>query len=209
MVTASHPIGLCRMAVPLSCLVGASLVLIPGQARAEREVVVVYEEPEPVRSGLNLGLDVEGAVPTATPRSLSGNTLSGGGGFKFRVGDQIRMPYLRVTPEGGYAFDHIFATDPNGAAFDWDMHRLFGGVRLGFGRVVVPGLYAHLGYGWRDTGDPTVPPANGLAFDAGFSLDLHLIPHVGFGGHAEYDNMNAQPFVPQWVALGLHGDVMF
>jgi hypothetical protein len=91
------------------------------------------------------------------------------------------------------------------------MHRLFGGVRLAFGRVVTPGFYAHLGYGWRDTGDPTVPPSSngGLAFDGGFLLDIHVIPHFGFGGHIEYVTIDAQPYTPQWLAFGLHGDVVF
>ena len=138
----------------------ASTIALLTTTKARAAEYVVYErdrEPVTATSALALGFDVEGAVPTSTPRFLSGNNLSGGSGFKLRIGDQIHMPRLRVTPEGGYAFDHLFATDDTGAAYDWNMHRFFGGIRVAFGRVVVPGFYGHLGYGWRDTGDPTVP----------------------------------------------------
>jgi hypothetical protein len=196
--------------VGLGALVALGISLAPAVARADRYYVVeerVYvDEP---RSSLNLGFDLEGAVPVAMPPSLSGNDLRGGGGFKIRVGDQIHWPRLRITPEGGYAYDHLFATDDVGNAYAWDVHRLFGGVRFGFGRFVVPGFYAHVGYGWRDTADPAVARANGLAFDAGALLDFHLVPHLGFGVHAEYALVDAQPYTPHWVALGLHADVAF
>jgi hypothetical protein len=193
-----------------SLTTSAAALLVASTARADR-YVVVYRNPEYVEpeQAFNLGFDAEGVVPTSTPRFLSGNTLSGGSGFKIRFGDRIRLPGLRITPEGGYAFDHLFASDDSGNSFDWDMHRFFGGVRLTFGRVVTPGFYAHIGWGWRDTGDPTVPHADGLAFDAGFVLDIHVIRHVGLGAHVEYTSIDAQPFTPQWVALGLHADITF
>jgi hypothetical protein len=193
----------------LAALSGLSVCLVCGTARADRVYVEYDDRYEPARSGFNLGFDLEGAAPLATPRFPSGNDLSGGGGFKVRFGDQIHLRRLRVTPEGGYAYDHLFATDDTGAAYAWDMHRLFGGVRVAFGRVVTPGFYGHLGYGWRDTGDPTVAQAGGLAFDAGFFLDFHLVPGFGFGGHIEYVTVDAQPYTPQWIAIGLHGDFVF
>jgi hypothetical protein len=194
----------------LATALGLGVWVAPGVARADR-VYVVEERDEDYapRSSLNLGFDLEGAVPVDVPRSLSGNDVNGGGGFKVRVGDQIRWPRLRITPEGGYAYDHLFASDDAGNSYAWDVHRLFGGVRFGFGRLVVPGFYAHLGYGWRDTGDPTVARANGLAFDAGGFLDFHVVPHFGFGVHAEYVMVDAQPYTPHWVALGGHVDVNF
>ena len=185
----------------------AAALLVSQKARAD---VVVYrrvEVEEEPRQSLNLGFDAEGVIPTTTPRFLSGNQLSGGSGFKFRIGDQIRFPRMRITPEGGFAFDHLFATDTAGASYAWDTSRFFGGVRLTFGRVVAPGFYAHVGYGWRNTGDPTIPQNGGLAFDTGFVLDFHVIRHVGFGAHIEYTSIDAQPYTPQWVALGLHVDV--
>jgi hypothetical protein len=89
------------------------------------------------------------------------------------------------------------------------MHRVFAGARISFGRVVVPTLYAHVGYGWRDTSDPTVPEANGIAFDVGGALDVRLVPQFAIGVHVEYATIDAHPYAPQWVALGVHADLAF
>ena len=103
----------------------------------------------PARSSLHIAFDAEGAVPLMDRHFQSGNDLSGGGGFKVRVGDQFRFPGLRFTPEVGYGFDHLFATDDTNTSYAWDMHRLFAGARIGFGRFIVPTFYGHVGYGWR------------------------------------------------------------
>jgi len=184
----------------------------PAVARADRVYIVrerYYVERDEPRSSLALGFDLEGSIPVDVPRSFTGNDVRGGGGFKLRIGDQIRWPRLWMTPEGGYAYNHLFATDDVGHANAWDVHRLFGGLRVGFGRFVVPGFYAHVGYGWRDTGDPAVRRASGLAFDAGGFIDFHLIPQLGFGPHVEYVMVDAQPFTPHWVAIGAHADIHF
>ncbi len=192
-------------------LAGLGIFLASSTARADRVYYVVRDGyyPDTPRSSLNLGFDGEGAVPVGMPASYYGNNVEGGGGFKIRIGDQIRWPRFRITPEGGYAYDHLFATDDYGNAYAWDIHRLFAGIRVGFGRIVVPGFYAHVGYGWRDTGDPSVGGSNGFAFDAGGLLDFRVIPHFGFGAHAEYVEVDAQPYTPHWVAFGLHADVDF
>jgi hypothetical protein len=190
----------------------ALLLLSARTARAAERIVEVrevYYEAPPPESRFDFGFDGDGAAMIAPPHTPFGNTLTGGTGFKLRFGDQIHFHALRVTPEGGYAFEHLFATDNTGTVYDWDTHRLFGGVRLAFGYVVTPGFYAHLGYGWRNTGDPTVPQLGGLALDAGFALDFHVLRHFVFGGHAEYVTIDSQPYTPQWIALGLHGDVVF
>jgi hypothetical protein len=203
--------GPCRRAGAagaLGALVGTGAWLAPEVARADRYYVIEERVYEPT-SSFNLGFDLEGAVPVDLPRSPTGNDVRGGGGFKIRFGDQIRWPRFRLVPEGGYAYDHLFASDDFGNAYAWDVHRLFGGARFEFGRFVVPGFYVHAGYGWRDTADPAVARSNGLAFDAGALLDFHLIPHFGFGAHAEYALVDAQPFTPHWIAIGGHVDVAF
>jgi hypothetical protein len=199
------------VSLAVSGLVGVAAFLTPKVARAERVILVEEREPEErePRRSFDLAFDGEGAVPLMDRRFQSGNDLSGGGGFKVRVGEQIRFPRLRITPELGYGFDHLFATDDAGTAYAWDMHRVFAGARIGFGRVVVPTFYGHLGYGWRDTGDPTINEASGFAFDMGFALDFHVVPHLGFGGHVEYAAIDAEPSSPRWLALGLHADIAF
>ena len=201
------------VSLAVSGLVGVAAFLIPKTARADRVVVVERTEEEPEyyepRHSFDLAFDGEGAVPLMDRRFQSGNDLSGGGGFKVRAGELIRYRRVRLTPELGYGYDHLFATDNAGTAYAWDMHRLFAGARIGFGRVVVPTFYGHLGYGWRNTGDPTVNEASGVAFDMGFALDFHVVPHLGFGGHVEYAVIDAQPYTPRWLALGLHADIAF
>jgi hypothetical protein len=207
-------------AAVIACL--ATLVL-PCAALADRYYVYGPPPPPPPPPGygyyyyerepayaLVLGADIEGVVPVNVPRFVDQNDLTGGGGFKLRIGEQVRLRGgLRITPELGYGYDHLFATDDVGDSYSWDMHRVFGGVRLSFGRFLVPVLYGHLGYGWRVTGDPSVPQEGGLALDLGAALDLRVIPHVGFGAHIEYASIDAQPYVPQWLAMGLHADLVF
>jgi hypothetical protein len=203
------------VSVAAASLAGVAAFLTPNTARADR---VVVEETSPEgypegyeegRSRFDLAFDGEGAVPLMDHRFQDGNDLSGGGGFKVRFGDEIRFPRLRFTPEVGYGYDHLFATDNAGDAFDWNMHRVFAGARVGFGRLVVPTFYGHVGYGWRDTADPTIAQTSGVAYDVGFALDFHVVRHFGFGGHVEYAGIDAQPYTPQWLALGLHADIAF
>jgi hypothetical protein len=138
-----------------------------------------------------------------------GNRFRGGSGFKLRVGDQISMgPGLRLTPEALYAYDRLFAADDYGDAYDWDTSRLMVGLRVGFGRFVVPSLYGHVGYGWRSTGDPTLGDANGFAGDFGGALDLRFWRHLQLGAHVEYASIDATPYAPSWLAFGLHMDVV-
>jgi hypothetical protein len=176
----------------------------PGYYYAPRAQPVAFEEP----FALVIAADLEGAVPVNMPQ-LDGNALQGGGGFKVRVGEQIRLARgLRLIAEGGYAFDHLFASDDIGDSYSWDMHRVFGGARLSFGRFLAPVLYAHLGYGWRLTGDPSVPQTGGLALDVGAGLDLRFWRHLVLGVHVEYATIDAQPYIPEWVALGGHLEVV-
>ncbi len=193
----------------VSALAGMAIGLAANTARADVVYVDEYPNYYPPRHRFDLGFDGEGAVPLMNRRLQDGNDLTGGGGFKIRAGEEIRWPGFRLTPEGGYAYDHLFATDDAGASYAWDMHRLFGGVRVGFGHLVVPTVYGHVGIGWRDTGDPLVRSSDGFAWDTGFALDFHVVPHFGFGGHVEYAGIEAQPNTPHWLALGLQGDVAF
>jgi hypothetical protein len=213
-----------------SGLLFAGVFLAPGTAQAQ---VVVYAPPPPPppppaygygpaygyrrpvvyeerRSAFDLGFDVEGTAPLNLPTLPDGNRIQGGSGFKVRFGDQIRIdPQFRVTIEGGYAYDHMFASDAEGDAFGWDTNRVFGGIRLGFGRFVSPSVYGHLGIGWRNTGDPSAPPTSGFAADVGGALDFRLGRHFQIGAHLEYATMNTQPYAPEWLGIGGHADFVF
>jgi hypothetical protein len=168
-----------------------------------------YATSEPPYA-LQLGADLEGAVPVGVNVPGNADTLKGGGGFKLRIGEQFRFPGLRLTPEVGFAYDHLWADDALGNTWGWDMNRIFAGGRLSFGNILVPVIYAHVGYGWRQTADTNLgtPDGGGLAYDLGGALDLRIIPHLGLGAHIEYAAIDI-PYQPQWVAAGLHADIVF
>jgi hypothetical protein len=167
-----------------------------------------WDDREPLYATV-IALDVEGAIPVNVPRA-AGQGLTGGAGFKARVGEQIRAGYgVHVTPEVGYAYDRLFASDGVSDSFSWDTYRVFGGVRLAFGRILQPVVYGHLGYGWRNTGDPSVTDAQGFAWDVGGALDLHLVPRFVIGVHVEYAEIDVQPDTPSWVAIGGHAQLLF
>ena len=170
-----------------------------------------YYRREPERfSALALGVDLEGAVPVNTSRLVDGNNLTGGGGVKVRIGDQLRLaPGLRFTPEVGYGYEHLYASDDIGNAYSWDTSRLLVGARLAFGYFFVPSIYGHAGYGWRTTGDPSLPSAGGAAFDVGGAFDIRVLRQFQFGVHLEWATIDAQPYAPEWVAMGGHIDLAF
>jgi len=222
----SRPLCPARRALPLlaaSLLAGAAILGISRPASAQQ--VYVYGPPPPPPPGpryyyyddyregpyaLVLAADFEGGIPVNTPVFGDGNTISGGGGFKLRAGEQIRLQGgVRLTPEVGYGFMHLFAQDDLGNAFDWDLHRVFVGARLSVGRFVQPVVYGHIGYGWQVSADPNAPGSSGFSYDFGGALDLRVIPHLGLGAHVEYAAIEAPPFSFQWIGLGVHGYVVF
>jgi hypothetical protein len=157
----------------------------------------------------DLALDVEGAVPLNGPAFSDATTFSGGGGVKIRAGERIRMqPGMHITPEVGFGWEHLWASDDLGNGYDWALQRVFVGARLDFGHFVLPGIYAHLGYGWQNTSDPDAVNNGGLYYDFGGTLDFRIIPHLGFGAHVEYAAINMTDQI-SWLAVGVHGDVVF
>jgi hypothetical protein len=216
-----------RLAPAFAAALLCIAVLATARSASAQRYVVVYGPPPPPpppptryyyaapvddgpEQALNIGIDLEGAAPLGIATSPDGNSVQGGGGLKVRIGESFRLaPGLRIVPEVGWGYDHLFATDDLGNSYDWDMHRLFGGARLEFGRFLVPILYAHAGYGWRNSGDSSVPDVSGVAFDVGGALDLRLFPHLALGAHLEYATISATPYEPEWIAAGVHADITF
>ncbi|MGH7294204.1 MAG: hypothetical protein ACRELB_04695 [Polyangiaceae bacterium] len=158
-----------------------------------------------------LGLDLEGVAPL-NPPSVAGQTVLGGGiGFKVRAGEELNFPTgVHFTPEVLYAYDHLWAQDNLDNSYDWSMNRVTAGARLGIGRVIIPTVYAHIGYGWRQTAATYVTGENGgLAFDVGGALDFRLAPRFTFGGHLEYTQIALSTDTPQWFAVGGHIAFLF
>jgi hypothetical protein len=161
------------------------------------------------------------------PSPTNNNLSVAGAGFKVRFGDQLRLRHgIVLTPEIGYAYDHIFTSAGSAlvpgtnemATGDWNMNRFFGGLRLGFGRWVVPTVYAHAGYAFRSISGPGNTNAqifgeNGFTFDTGIALEIHVARHLSFGPHAEYvfvsNSDGTAQSSPQWLAFGAHIDFLF
>jgi hypothetical protein len=158
----------------------------------------------PALAGPMAGVDFEVPVPVGSS-THDADALHAGTGFKVRLGDTLHVPFVRITPEVGYALDYLTGQGNASPSYGWTLQRAFVGARLGLGEIVVPVVYGHIGYGWRTTNDPSVPEGDGLAADGGLALDLHLIPHLGFGAHAEYATiLTGNSTKPGWLAFGLH-----
>jgi hypothetical protein len=197
--------SLLSAALAAGCACGA-LTLFPGEAQARQ------------MGEFDLGID--GDANALTSPSPSTNNLSTlGGGFKLRFGDRLRLRYgLVLTPEVGYAFDHVFPANSSNPDFTaseaWNMNRFFAGVRVGFGRYVVPTLYAHIGYGFRSVSTSgfsnagTVAGGNGLALDTGIAVEFRLARHLSIGPHVEFTYIDV-PSPPEWITFGGHVDFIF
>jgi hypothetical protein len=162
----------------------------------------------------DLGIDGD-ATALLGSNATKDNLSTLGGGFKIRFGDQLKLRYgIKLTPEVGYAFDHLFASNP-GAGFSGpeNMNRIFAGARLGVGRWVVPTIYAHVGYGFRSVSDNgTVAGdagSNGFTFDTGVAVEFHIARHLSIGPHVEYVLVDSTPTPPQWITFGGHIDFLF
>jgi hypothetical protein len=169
----------------------------------------------------DLGIDGD-ATALLGSNATQSNLSTLGGGFKLRFGDQFRLRYgIKLTPEVGYAFDHLFAQNEGAQlAGPENMNRIFAGVRLGVGRFVVPTVYGHVGYGFRSISDNgtvagnagIVQGSNGPTFDLGVAVEFHLARHLSIGPHFEYVLVDAKQTgepVPQWLTFGGHIDFLF
>lgn len=169
-------------------------------------------------SNFDLGIDGDAnAMLAPDPTKYNLSTL--GTGFKIRFGDQFHLLYgIKLTPEVGYAFDHVFAANSGQLFGPENMNRIFAGVRVGVGRWVVPTVYAHVGYGFRSVSQEGTVDMNGSAsengftFDTGISVEFRLARHLSIGPHAEYVFIDAPVGTssgPQWLAFGGHLDILF
>lgn len=147
-------------------------------------------------SGTAIGVDLDYAHGINEPGVGSGT------GFNVRLGYKLDLLLAQVTPEvgGGY---HSYSGDAS-AAFSQG----FVGGRLAFGKILEPGLYAHLGYGHvgADGGG-----RSGATADAGLTLDLTLLPFIDLGIHAGYDGMLKSGDFSAFdtYVLGVHGALVF
>jgi hypothetical protein len=128
--------------------------------------------------------------------------VTNGTGFNVRLGYKLDLLVLQFTPEVGGAY-HAFA-----GGEDVKLSQGIVGGRLSFGKILEPGIYAHLGYGHLSTAGAGHSGATG---DAGVTLDLTFLPFIDVGLHAGYNGMlksDPYPAFDSFVA-GVHGAIIF
>jgi Outer membrane protein beta-barrel domain len=175
-----------------------AVAMVPREARADN-------------GHFDFGIDGD-ANALLAPSPSQYNLSTFGSGLKLRFGDHFHFRGgLNLTPEVGYAFDHVFADNNQTPE---NMNKFFAGVRVGFGKWVVPTVYGHIGYGFRSVSNggldqaSTVPSSNGLALDTGVAVEFRVARHLTLGPHVEFDYMDV-PNSPQWLTFGGHLDFIF
>ncbi|HEY6555924.1 MAG TPA: hypothetical protein VI072_01570 [Polyangiaceae bacterium] len=132
--------------------------------------------------------------------------ISSGAGFGIRVGQQLDLPALVLTPELGFTY----------AGFDGGVkaYRGVAGLRLGVGEILRPGVFAHAGIGRLSFDMPSGvadPSHTAFTFDAGAFLDFTLLPFLNIGAHAAYNRQAGSDELDafQWASLGAHAALVF
>ena len=147
-------------------------------------------------SGTAIGVDLD------YTNGISEPSVGSGSGFNVRLGYKLDLLVLQFTPEVGGAY-HKFSGDEK-IGFT---QGIVGG-RLAFGKILEPGLYAHLGYGHLSGVDFS---HSGGTVDAGVTLDLTLLPLIDLGVHAGYNGMfKSDPYDAfDSYVVGVHGALVF
>ncbi|MFZ5890897.1 MAG: hypothetical protein ACOY0T_07595 [Myxococcota bacterium] len=169
-----------------------------GVASALVAATIMLALPETAHagSGSRLALDLDYANGIDEP------AVNGGKGLALRYGYKLDLLVLALTPEvglGGYWFGGE-QTEPR-------LLNGFLGGKVSFGKVLEPGLFAHVGYGSFKAFDES---RGGTTVDAGISLDLTMVPFIDFGVHGAYNAMlikDAEAF--DWFRVGAHAALAF
>jgi hypothetical protein len=167
--------------VALALAAAASAWLAPGRA-----------------SAAELAADLEYDLPTTN------GDLDSALGFAVRLGWQLHLPALVLTPEVGY----------HHAAFgdDVTLNRGFVGARVAIGEIFRVGAYGHVGVGnaaYHIPGpDEEVTDAT---YDIGGFLDFTLLPLLNIGVHAGYGHLKGSDGIDAlgWVPIGVHAELVF
>jgi hypothetical protein len=151
----------------------------------------------PARADTQLALDLDYALPIDS-------SIDNGGGFAIRLGQQLHLPLVAITPEVAFAY-HSYS-----GAGDPATYRGVGGVRVGFGEIFRLGPFLHLGIGHIDLDFASDPSYTGFSYDVGAFFDLTLLPLLNIGVHGAYNQISFddQPTF-KWLTLGAHGELIF
>ena len=148
-------------------------------------------------SGTALGVDLD------YTNGINESGVGSGTGGAIRLGYKLDLLVAQITPEigGGY---HTYSGDAAAKL----SQGIVGG-RLQFGKILEPGLYAHLGYGHLG-GDHGLSDS-GATLDGGVTLDLTLLPILDLGVHAGYNGLLKNGNYPAFdtYVLGFQGAIIF
>ena len=117
-------------------------------------------------------------------------------GGAVRFGREYDVLVLSLTPElmGNI---HTFSGPGDSMAYGG-----MAGGRATIGKVIEPGVFAHVGAGHASLPNDSV---TGLAMDLGVTLDLTLIPLVDLGIHGAWDSVNWEGEGSfDWYRVGAH-----
>jgi len=180
--------------VLLASLIAAALsTCFAGNAEARENGA---EERSDSKSKTVLAFDLDFVATLREP----GADIGGGGAL--RLGRKMDLVLVSLTPEIGGSYDRF-----NGFNND-RIYRGFVGGRLGFGKIIEPSVFAHIGVGRFDA---NVASHTAPVFDAGIALDLTFLPLINVGAHASYNRLFPQENHASfnWLALGLHVALVF
>lgn len=169
------------------CAAGASVLIS----------LVQFARPAYASSGSRLALDLDYTHGIDEPG------VSSGTGLALRYGYKLDLKVFSLTPELGGSYATF-----SGPA-DVEYYRGFAGGRLTLGKVLEPGVFAHIGYG-----HVSAEPSSGrsaLSLDGGVTLDLTIIPIVDLGAHVAYSGLLAKDNLPAFdtYIIGLHAALAF
>lgn len=162
-------------------------------------VLVVSGYSGVARADIMAGVDFDSVLPVKSEADF-------GGGFSVRLGDQLHLPAIALTPE------LIFSYADFSNAFGPTLYRGGVGARLSIGEIIRPGIYGHIGFGRYEPARPAVDPSGtDLTYDGGITLDFTLIPVLNLGVHGGYNVLvrDTRPDRFRWLTLGAHVELVF
>ena len=147
------------------------------------------------RADTKLALDLDYAA------AVDQGGVDGGAGGAVRLGQELDLVLVSLTPEIGGSY-HSF-----GGTLDAKIYSGFVGGRLGFGKIIEPSVFAHIGIGKLTS---RLPSDTGPTFDAGLALDFTLLPILDLGVHGAYHNLVLDDGENlDWIGVGAHAAIGF
>jgi hypothetical protein len=174
----------------------ASRCLASLSAAVLLSIAAAWIGPDVARAETAIAVDLDAIVP------VDPDEIDSGPGFAIRLGQQIHLPMVALTPELGFNWG-TFGDGPS-------VYRGIAGLRLGVGELFRLGVFAHIGFGHMsyDGPGPFDYSHTGLTFDGGAFLDLTLLPLLDIGVHLAYNRLNGdeEELAPDvgWMTFGAH-----